>query len=136
MPVAVLRPFGPRGTVETLIARSHSMPSRARHTRPPHGILIPHIGLPGQRDEPSDAGLVNMQQGTATEFIYELVMSDCVQLRRCHLHSVRPATRQRQAEKLTHAGVDRHLGEVKFNVLVHCVRDEIPTVFGGGPAKI
>jgi hypothetical protein len=47
MPVAVLRPFGPRGTVETLIARSHSMPSRARRSRPPHGILIPHIGLPG-----------------------------------------------------------------------------------------
>jgi hypothetical protein len=38
---------GPRGTVETLIARSHSMPSRARRRRPPHGILIPHIGLPG-----------------------------------------------------------------------------------------
>jgi len=45
--VAVLRPFGPRGTVETLIARSHSMPSRARRSRPPRGILIPHIGLPG-----------------------------------------------------------------------------------------
>jgi hypothetical protein len=37
MPVAVLRPFGPRGTVETPIARSHSIAL----SRPPHGILMP-----------------------------------------------------------------------------------------------
>jgi len=41
----------------------------------------------------SDAGLINMQQVTATEFLHEPVMSDCVRLRCCHLHSVRPATR-------------------------------------------
>jgi hypothetical protein len=50
MPVAVLRPFGPRGTVETLIARSHSMPSRARRRT----ASSYHIsGYLGQRDEPS-----------------------------------------------------------------------------------
>ena len=47
MPVAVPRPFGSRGTVQTPIARSHSMPSRARRRRPPHGTLVPHIGRPG-----------------------------------------------------------------------------------------
>ena len=49
MPVAVLRPFGPRGTVETLIARSHLMPSRARRST----ASSYHIsGYLGQRDEP------------------------------------------------------------------------------------
>jgi hypothetical protein len=48
MPVAVLRPFGPRGTVETPIARSHSMPSRARRTASSYHIS----GYLGQRDEP------------------------------------------------------------------------------------
>src|SRR5205807_1671844 len=47
MPVAVSMAFWPSGTVETPIARSLSMSSRARRRRPPHGILIPHIGLPG-----------------------------------------------------------------------------------------
>ena len=48
MPVAVLRPFGPRGTVETPIARSHSMPSRARRTASSYHIS----DYLGQRDEP------------------------------------------------------------------------------------
>jgi hypothetical protein len=39
--------YGLLASVETPIARSHSMPSCARRRRPPHGILIPHIGLPG-----------------------------------------------------------------------------------------
>src|SRR3954451_5210289 len=49
MLVAVLRPFGPRGTAETPIARSHSMPSRARRRT----ASLYHIsGYLGQRDEP------------------------------------------------------------------------------------
>src|SRR5260370_42579654 len=48
MPVAVLRPFGPRRSVETPIARSHSMPARACRTASAYHIL----GYLGQRDEP------------------------------------------------------------------------------------
>ena len=52
MPVAVLRPFGPRGTVETPIARSHSCPlapaAAGRRTAFSYHIS----GYLGQRDEP------------------------------------------------------------------------------------
>ena len=55
MLVAVLRPFGPRGTAETPIARSHSMPSRARRRT----ASLYHIsGYLGQRDEPSEIGYI------------------------------------------------------------------------------
>jgi hypothetical protein len=53
MPVAVLRPFGPRGTVETLIARSHSMPSCAAAAGRRTAFSYHISGYLGQRDEPS-----------------------------------------------------------------------------------
>ena len=70
MPVAVLRPFGPRGTVETPIARSHSMPSRARRMASSYHIS----GYLGQRDEPL-THLLKIFMGFADYFLSNVVTS-------------------------------------------------------------
>jgi|SRR5580704_9654555 hypothetical protein len=53
MPVAVLRPFGPRGTVETLIARSYQCPLAPAGAGHRTAFSYNISGYLGQRDEPS-----------------------------------------------------------------------------------
>jgi hypothetical protein len=54
MPVAVLRPFGPRGTVETLIARSYQCPLAPAGAGHRTAFSYNISGYLGQRDEPSN----------------------------------------------------------------------------------
>jgi hypothetical protein len=77
-----------------------------------------------------------MQQATVAEPFQEMVVGAFVGLRRRSLKSVCRVTRDVQTEQFVYAESNATLRKPQLNILVYRVRDEIRTIFAGGPPPI